>query len=147
MHPGPARRAERREEPRQVGQGNGVLDRVRLEPGLGKSPPGGADARAPAPQDRADELLDPAHRADRHRAARKDPVRHGVIADRHEHVAGNRTAGRELEAGPEVADPAGPHRLERDQGPVLVEDDEIDPVEDRVDDGGTSGQWHRGAPP
>ena len=44
-------------------------------------------------------------------------------------ATGRRVAPR---GAPEVERPAAPHRVEIDQRAVLVEDDEIDPVEDRV---------------
>ena len=81
----------------------------------------------------ADELLDPGHRRERERPAGLDAVGDRVVADRRVDVAGDRPPRRHLQPRPELARPAAPHRLERDQRPVLVEDDEVDAVEDRVD--------------
>ena len=91
--------AERPEERREVGQRHRALDRVRLEPRVREDPPRGADARAPAPQDRTDQLLR-SRPSCRRRAARwPDPVRDGVEADRREHVAGDRPSASRAPAG------------------------------------------------
>jgi hypothetical protein len=85
---------------------------------------------------RADDLRDLAHGVDREGRAGLDPVGHRVEADRGEHVPRHRPARRELEAVAQRERPARPHRIERDERAVLVEDGEIDPVEDRVEGAG-----------
>ena len=107
-------------------------DRIRLEPGRLDRPPRRRDARAPAPDDRGDRLPDLGHRRDRERRAGQHPPAGRVEPDRREHVAADRPPRRPSEALAQRRAPSRPHRVEVDERAVLVEDDEVDPVEERA---------------
>src|SRR6185295_12324054 len=79
---------------------------------------------------RLDHLADPTHRRRGHQPVRQDEARCLLDPEQRVQPVAQRQARLGLQPARELIRPATPHEVELDERAVLVEDDEVDPVEE-----------------